>query len=294
MRINFTTERLSIEPMTNNHIDFMFEMLNTDGWIKNIGNRNIKTNDDAVAYIEKINANPNYSYLVFSLKENKLPIGLVTLIKRDYLDDYDIGFAVLPKYQKKGYSYEASKKYVELITDAGICSKIVAITLPENIGSIQLIEKLGLVYDSEIEEDGEILSVYQKSLNEVNKEIQIQAAKEKIWDVLTNADYAKILGNELDQNTFLKSDWNLGSKVYFIQEPSKIIATGTITDFKLYSKVYTTYEDINYFNCFELLEKNNDVILKTSSGPYKNDIKEQNIVWQKWLEKVKQLAENGL
>lgn len=164
MRIPFETDRLIIEPLNLAHTDFMFDLLNSEGWITNIGNRNIATKQDAAAYIQKIDSNPNYSYLVFHLKADRQPIGLVTLIKRDYLDDYDIGFAVLPGHQQKGYSYEASTKYIGLISEAGICQRIVAITIPQNISSIRLIEKLGLAFEKEVAENDTTLLVYGMAL----------------------------------------------------------------------------------------------------------------------------------
>lgn len=160
MRISFETERLRVAPLALAHTDFIFELLNSEGWIANIGNRNIVTKADAAAYIEKIDGNPNYAYLVFSLKTDAQPLGLVTLIKRDYLDDCDIGFAVLPNHQQAGYAYEASKKYMALIAEAGTFKKIVAITVPQNAGSIRLIQKLGLAYEKELQENDATLLVY--------------------------------------------------------------------------------------------------------------------------------------
>jgi RimJ/RimL family protein N-acetyltransferase len=165
MKISFDTERLAVEPLALTHTDFMFGLLNSEGWIANIGNRNIATRADAAAYIKKIDSNPNYSYLVFRLKSNQQALGLVTLIKREYLDDHDIGFAVLPDHQQQGYSYEAIKKYVALIAEARVCQKVVAITIPENTASIRLIEKIGLVYEREVTENNTTLLVYGMTLN---------------------------------------------------------------------------------------------------------------------------------
>ncbi len=164
MRIKFKTPRLSVGPMTIDHTAFMFELLNSNGWIANIGDRNIQSMQDAAAYIEKINANPNYAYLVSHLEPGGAPIGLVTLIKRDYLEDHDIGFAVLPQHQQRGYSYEAIKAYLDRIAQAGVCKKVVAITVPHNTGSIKLIEKLGLAYEKEMLENEVKLLVYGKFL----------------------------------------------------------------------------------------------------------------------------------
>lgn len=164
MRISFETDRLTVAPLSPEHTDFMFALLNSSGWIANIGDRNIQTREDAAAYIEKINDNPNYAYLTFSLKEESTPIGLVTLIKREYLDDCDIGFALLPEHQRKGYSYEASRKYLDLIIASGTYNRIAAITIPQNVASIKLIEKLGLAYESERTEGETQLLVYAMAL----------------------------------------------------------------------------------------------------------------------------------
>ena len=160
--ISFETERLFVEPMKNEDSDFIYQLVNSEGWIKNIGDRNINNIEDAAHYIHKIVNNSNYTYLVFKLKETQKSLGLVTLIKRDYLEDYDIGFAILPEFEKKGYAYEASQKFMEIIKTNKICNKVLAITLPENISSILLIEKLGLEYINEITEKNEKLAVYQK------------------------------------------------------------------------------------------------------------------------------------
>lgn len=160
--LKFETERLFIEPMTKKDTDFIYQLVNTEGWLKNIGDRKVNTKEDATAYIEKIVNNSNYTYLVFKQKENQQPLGLVTLIKRDYLEDYDIGFAILPEFEKKGFAYEASQKLMEIIETENICTKVFAITLPENTPSILLIKKLGLTYVNEIHENNETLSVYQK------------------------------------------------------------------------------------------------------------------------------------
>lgn len=125
----------------------------------------------------------------------------------------------------------------------------------------------------------------------LKKQIEIIASKEKVWDILTNPKFAKILGNELDKSSFLKSEWKLDSEVYFMYEPDKIAATGRITEFIINSKVYTNYPDINYFDTFSLTDNDGKTILEIQSGPYPQDYDEQVIVWQRWLKKVKELSE---
>lgn len=98
------TDRLFIRQLSETDAGFIFELLNTESWIRYIGNRNIHSEADALAYIRKINENQNTTYYTVTLKETNTPAGLVTLIKRDYLDFRDIGFAFLPAYGGRGYA----------------------------------------------------------------------------------------------------------------------------------------------------------------------------------------------
>lgn len=155
---NVKTERLFIRQLSEKDTCFIFELLNTAGWIQYIGNRNIYSESDALTYIQKINKNPNVTYLAVTLKEANTVIGLVTLIKRDYLDFRDIGFAFLPEYSNKGYAYEASKAVLTTIKE-----NVLAITLPENKSSIRLIEKLGLKFEKIIKVENERLYLYSNT-----------------------------------------------------------------------------------------------------------------------------------
>ena len=163
MQSSLTTERLLIEPLSLNESDFIFELLNTEGWIKFIGQRNINSAADATAYIQKIVDNPNTTYWSVKLKDAQTTIGLVTLIKRDYLEHHDIGFAFLPQFANKGYAYEAANAVLNHVMSAYHLSIILATTVPENGSSIKLLKKLRLEFDREIEEHSEVLWVYSNS-----------------------------------------------------------------------------------------------------------------------------------
>ncbi len=154
------TERLNIKPLALNDDEFMMELMNSAGWIKFIGDRNIHTQTDAANYIQKIQKNENYTCLVFTIKETETPIGIVTIIKRDNLEHHDIGFALLPQYGKLGYSLEASKKVLDELLISKTHTKILAITVKENDKSISLLEKLGLNFIEEKTEDDEVMLVY--------------------------------------------------------------------------------------------------------------------------------------
>jgi ribosomal-protein-alanine N-acetyltransferase len=152
------TSRLLLSGLNVADAAFMFELLNTPLWIKFIGDRHIKTIKDAEAYVQKIIDNPTADYWVVSLKEQQIKVGVVTFMKRDYLEYYDIGFAFLPAYSKKGYAYEASKKLLDEVSSHH--HQIMATVLKENSNSIQLLEKLGLQFDKEMVVNNEVLFLY--------------------------------------------------------------------------------------------------------------------------------------
>jgi len=145
------SERLVLRPFTLQDSDFILELLNTDGWIKYIGDRNVRTQEQAKGYLEngalksyKIN---RFGLSLVELRENQKAIGMCGLIKRDYLDHPDIGFAFLPAYHGKGYAHEISKKVIEHGLNQLNAQKILAIVLPENFSSIRLLKKLGFEYE---------------------------------------------------------------------------------------------------------------------------------------------------
>lgn len=145
------TERLILRQLTQDDAEFIFELLNEPSWIQNIGDRNIRTLDDARAYIVK---GPAASYekngfglYVIVLKETNESIGMCGLIRREGLEDIDIGYALLPKFWSKGYAVEAAGAIKAYAKDVIGLKRIVAIVDPANEGSIRVLEKLGLRYE---------------------------------------------------------------------------------------------------------------------------------------------------
>ena len=161
------TERLVLKPISVMDADFILELVNTKAWLTFIGNKNISTPQDAIAYIQKIIANTTTNYWVVTLKDTQLPIGLITVIKRDYLEHRDIGFAFLPNHFNKGYAYEATSSVLDYLIKQHALRTIVAITIPENTRSIKLLQKLGLRFNKEIPLDNEVLQVYEASVNDL-------------------------------------------------------------------------------------------------------------------------------
>lgn len=160
MQINYKTERLVLNELTPIDAEFIFELVNTAAWIKFIGDRNIKTTEDAVNYIHKILSNPDINYWVVKLSDQQIAVGIITFIKRDYLDRHDIGFAFLPAYTKQGYAFEAALAVLTDMIKHKAHSTILATTIKENEASIKLLKKLGFTYQNEISNGDDILQLY--------------------------------------------------------------------------------------------------------------------------------------
>jgi ribosomal-protein-alanine N-acetyltransferase len=174
MLIKYTTERLSLNALTAEDCDFIQELVNTKGWLQFIGDRNIHSKEDAINYINKINATLNFYYWVVRFIETDEPIGIISFIKRNYLEHFDIGFAFLPQYSGKGYAYEAAKEFLSIVSSKPEHSIVVATTLPENASSIKLLTRLGLDFDKEIEVGSEKLHVYSNAANYATRQLSVQ------------------------------------------------------------------------------------------------------------------------
>ena len=163
MQNKIITERLNLNLLTLDDCDFVKRLVNTDGWIEFIGNRHVCTNDDAIAYVSKILNTENLFYWVVKLKDNSTPVGIMSLIKRSYLENFDIGFAFLPEFFGKGYACEAAKEVLSLTSKTPGYYPVLATTVPGNINSIKLLTKLGLHFEKEMEVEDEILHIYGNS-----------------------------------------------------------------------------------------------------------------------------------
>ena len=120
----------------------------------------LRTLDDADAYVERIMNTENLYYWVARTRADNTPVGVISFLKRHYLDHFDIGFALLPQYQGLGYAHEGARAVLDLAKANPAYETILATTIPENTSSIQLLERLGLTFQKAVEENGEMLWVY--------------------------------------------------------------------------------------------------------------------------------------
>lgn len=144
------TERLRLRELTLDDAAFIVELVNSAGWIKYIGDRNIKSPEQAKAYLEngplKSYQENGFGLWLVEIKDTQNPIGMCGLLCRDYLDNPDIGFAFLPEFIGKGFGFEAAAATLSLAKDQLKLLTLCAITMPTNHASIKLLEKIGLKF----------------------------------------------------------------------------------------------------------------------------------------------------
>lgn len=172
----YETERLFIRPTTLDDAELNLKSMNTQEFHAYVGDRNIKTLEDAMEYlknrtlpqIEKL----GYGNFTLIKKDSGEKIGGCGLFHREGLDVVDIGFSFLPPYYHQGYGYEAASRILKAGFENFGLKAVSAITVKENIASQKLIKKLGLTFRKivNIPNDPEDLLYYEISKEEWEKQ----------------------------------------------------------------------------------------------------------------------------
>ena len=166
------TGRLQLRRLTTGDAEFLIEVFNDPAFIRFVGNRDIRTIDQAKEFLEKgpfeSYRRHGFGHFLVTLKDAGTPIGICGFVKRDSLEDTDIGFSLLPEFRAQGYAFEAASALMDYAVHILGFNRIVAIASPENASSIRLLEKLGLRFERmvKLSEDGQTLSLFATSFPE--------------------------------------------------------------------------------------------------------------------------------
>jgi len=160
-----STQRLVLSHLSDEDAPFIVELLNDPDWIRYIGDRNVRTPEDARQYLRNgpmaMYAREGFGLYRTALSRDDTPIGLCGLIRRPALADVDIGFAFLPAYRGLGYALESAGAVLDEARSLGL-PRVVAIVSPENARSAALLTRLAFVRERSIRlsEDDELLDLY--------------------------------------------------------------------------------------------------------------------------------------
>lgn len=166
------TERLVLLKLSTDDAEFILRLVNEPSWLQFIGDRGVRSIEDARQYILKgpLDSYERRGFGLFAvkMKESEIPIGICGLLKRDSLDDVDIGFAFLPDFWGKGYAYESAAAVMAFATTLGL-KKIVAIVSKDNQPSIRVLEKIGMRFERVITLPGEDAEVFLYASQELTQ-----------------------------------------------------------------------------------------------------------------------------
>ena len=160
------TERLVLRWLSTGDSAFILELVNEPSWLKFIGDKRVATLEDAASYIRngplEMYARLGFGLYLVELKESAEPIGICGLIKREALEDVDLGFAFLPRFWGKRYAFESASATLSFGRRVLGFSRIVAITSPDNVPSVKLLERLGFQFERTLQlvANGEALELY--------------------------------------------------------------------------------------------------------------------------------------
>ncbi len=184
MTSSFDTPRLRLRHLRLEDAAFILGLLNEPEFIRNIGDRGIRTVEGARGYISSDTVSGYHKsglglYLI-ELKEDGTAIGVCGLLKRDYLQDVDVGFALSQAFFGRGYALEAAQAMMRRGREVLGFDRIVAITSPGNHASIRLLRRLGLQFERTLrapEVDRET-SLFTPSVNPEHAQDEEQARRE--------------------------------------------------------------------------------------------------------------------
>jgi ribosomal-protein-alanine N-acetyltransferase len=164
-----TTARLLVRPLAPSDDTLILALLNDPDFLRNIGDRGVHSLDDARGYISTRSpgsfAHPMLGVYVVDERDSGAPTGIITLFRRDYLPDVDLGFAFLPAFRRRGYAHEASAAAINSARASGAWTRLLAIAQPANLPSVRLLARLGFAQESTIvDTDGATVAVFTRSL----------------------------------------------------------------------------------------------------------------------------------
>lgn len=144
------TDRLQLQLITSDDAEFLYRLMNTDKWHQMIGDRGVYSVPDAIKYMEDRMdpdlAKKGFVNHVMIEKATGQSVGTCSLHDREGVEGLDIGYALMPQFEGKGFATEGAKAMVQLAFDQYNLERVSAITTSENVGSCRVLEKLGFVH----------------------------------------------------------------------------------------------------------------------------------------------------
>ena len=161
------TARLRLREQTAADAPFLLALMNEPAWLRHIGDRGVRTEAEARAYIESVTramyAEHGLGLLLVERKADGAPLGICGLLRRAAFSDPDLGFALAAAHRGHGYAHEAAAATLAHADEALGLRRVLALVSPGNRPSIRLLTRLGFVFERETESaDGEPVLLYAR------------------------------------------------------------------------------------------------------------------------------------
>lgn len=245
----FYSRHLCMRSLQVTDAPFILSLLNSEAFLRFIGDRQVRTLHEARRYITNLLDNETVTYWVACLRSNEKAIGIVSFIQREYLAFHDIGFAFLPEYCGYGYAGEASQAMLTYVVEVCPDQRILAAVMPDNVDSVRLLERLGLRFDqvlTRVDADvRETLHLYAISRDE----LLINRVSQHYFDLFSNRDgrvprFDELTSICLDSVLFNHRSgehFAAANLTQFIQPRQEILTNGYLREFEEYELSSTTH-----------------------------------------------------
>ena len=163
------TPRLHLRPFTLDDAAFIVGLVNDPDWLRYIGDKGVRTEDDARRYLREgplaSYARHGFGLLAVETRAEGAAVGMCGLLKRDTLPDPDLGFAFLPAARGRGYAIEGARAVLDAAREAGH-RRVLAVVTPGNARSIAVLEKAGFRFErvARMSDDADEVRVYAVDL----------------------------------------------------------------------------------------------------------------------------------
>lgn len=145
------TGRLALREFSAADADLVLRLVNEPSFLRYIGDRGVRTLDDARKYIADGPvagyARDGHGLMRVERKADGAALGMCGLLKRDTLPEPDIGFSFFPEYWSQGYALEAAFAVMRHARETLAIGRILAITTRDNAPSMRLLGKLGFRFE---------------------------------------------------------------------------------------------------------------------------------------------------
>ena len=164
------TPRLVLRRLQFDDAPFVVALLNEPSFIENIGDRGVRSIEDAHRYLREgpmaMYQNHGFGLWHTARKSDGASVGMCGLLKRDILPDVDVGYAFFPAFWGQGFAQEAAEGTLRYASQKFGIKRVIGVVSEGNAGSIRVLEKLGMSFERmfSMREDEPQVRLYGRTL----------------------------------------------------------------------------------------------------------------------------------